>query len=156
MTGLEWIILGATILGTLTSAWGTYESGRSQAKMAEYNAAVTARNAEQERLQAEYEEKRHREQMEKRKATQRSLYYKAGVTTEGSPLLVMEETAAKAEQDALAIRYGGEVSASRWETQAAIDRMRGREYKRAGALGAGTSLLTGASAIGQQYMKFKG
>jgi len=132
--------------GTAVSAVSAIQAGRSQEKMAEYNAAVSERDALAARQKAGFDEAAHRRRTRKFLGKQRALYGKSGVTFEGSPLLVMEETAAEAELDALAIRYGGEIEAGRHLSLAELERARGKQAKRAGYLGAGTSLLTGGAA----------
>ena len=121
------------------------QAGRSQKKMADYNAAVSERDALAAEQKAEYDIAAHRRRTRKMLGKQRALYGKAGVTFEGSPLLVMEETAAEAELDALAIRYSGDIAASRHRSVADIERIRGKQARKAGYIKAGTTLLTGAA-----------
>ena len=83
---------------------------------------------------------------------QRALYGKSGVEIEGSPLLVMEDTAAQGEMDALAIRWGGDVAAARARSEANLMKMQGRTAGRLGAIQAGTTLLSGA---GQTYRDYR-
>jgi hypothetical protein len=60
---------------------------------------------------------------------------------------VLTQTAAEAEEEALAIRFGGQVARGRAKGQASLDRFEGRQRLLAGALGAGKSLLTGAARV---------
>jgi len=65
---------------------------------------------------------------------------------EGSPLLVMEDTAATGELDALTIRYGGDVAAARSRSSANLSRMQGRAAQVGSYFTAGSTLLSGASS----------
>lgn len=128
-------------------AVSSISQGNSQANMAKYNAAVSEREARQAKEAAKFEEGRNRQAAESLLSSQKAAFAKGGVTPEGSPLLVQAETAEEAEIDALALRYSGSVAEARAKSQAALDRMQGKAAKTAGYLGAGTSLLKGASKI---------
>lgn len=172
------VVLGAA--GTAMSAVGAVQSGQSQSQMARYNAEMTRqtseynaqvarqgaeaarRNAETIRQAGEAEAARQRQKGSDLLAQQRAAYGAAGVEFEGSPLLVMQETAARAEQDALAIRYNYQVKAAKEETeawkmgsmadlaewqggrQANLQDYSGGQAATAGWLGGATSLLKGA------------
>lgn len=132
------IAAGAAIAGTALSAYGLYQAGKAQEQAYEYNAAVAARRGAQE----EYE---HRLKLEKLMARQRALYAKAGVDmSSGSPLLVLSETAAEGEREALAIRTGAKEESS-------LERFYGEQARRAGAIGAGGTFLTGLGQTGTSY-----
>lgn len=133
----------AIIIGTTITAAGAIQSGRAQAKMAEYNAQVAEREGQIATTGAEFEEAQFRREGERLKATQRVRFAKAGVKPAGSPLLVMEETAAEIERNALAIRYGGSLEAARATSRAQLERFGGRQAKRAAKIKATGSLLTG-------------
>jgi len=131
--------------GSVASAVGSIAQGNQQKSMANYNAQVAEQQAAQTREAVKFEEQRLRSQNEKLRSAQKAGYAKAGVTQEGSPLLVGAETEADAELDALALRYSGSVAEARARSQAGIDRMRGKAAQTAGYIGAGASLLKGAS-----------
>jgi len=153
MSGVEafivanpWIGTAAAVAGGVASAAGSLSAGQSQSNMAKYNAAVSEREAAQAREAAKFEEARNRKASESLLSSQRAAFAKGGVTSEGSPLLVQAETAEEAEIDALALRYSGSVAEARAKSQAALDRMQGRAAKTTGYIGAGSSLLSGASS----------
>jgi hypothetical protein len=123
------------VIGTAFSAVGAIQQGQAAASTADYNARVATQNAA-------YEERIQREKAQRLMAQQSSGYLKAGVAMSGTPLDVLADTAAQAELDALAIRYGG-------ATQAAGYRAQGAAAKTAGYIGTGTTLLTGASSWGK-------
>ncbi len=174
------ISLGMGALGTGVSAIGSIESGQSQSQMARYNAEMARqtaeynaqvsrqgaeaarRNAETIRLAGETEVARQRQKGLDLLGQERATYGAAGVEFTGSPLLVMQESAARAEQDALAIRYNYQVKAAGEETkvwqmdtqagltgwqggrQAGLQEFSGSQAATAGWLGGATSLLKGA------------
>lgn len=143
------IALIVALAGTGVAVAGTIQSGRAQAKMAEYNAQVAKREAQVAEQNAAYEEAMHRKEGARLMATQRARYAKSGVTSSGSPLLVMEDTAAEIERDALAIRYGGNVAAANARSSATLSRLTGSQAKTASYYSAGSSLLTGISKAAQ-------
>ena len=140
-------------VGVVTSAYGQYEQGQAQKKWGSYSAAVAERDAETARLNAEYEAGLQRKETQKLLGRQRALYGKSGVTLEGSPLLMMAETAAEGELDALMIERGGRTQAQGYRSEAILSRMKGGAAKRAGYYGAGSTLLTGAA---RGYSAYKG
>jgi hypothetical protein len=164
---IAWLAIAAiaSVFSAGVAAYSAYSQGQAQANMAEYNALIARQNAdlalqkeELQKIQTRITEKKQREQTQRLLATQRSLYGKAGVTFEGTPLLVMSETAAEGEIDALAIRYAGSIEEaniiaeqSAYRQDARLARMRGSAAKLAGNIGAGTALLTGLS----QFAKYK-
>lgn len=134
-------------LGIGMQAFGQIQQAQAARAAAEYNAAIAERNAVMSQQQAAVEEQKQRNLSYKRLSAVRAGYGAAGVQIEGSPLDVLEESAASAELDALTIRHGGEVRATAFRQEAALERMRGRSETRAGYLGAAGTLLTGGGQI---------
>jgi len=144
--------VAAMAVGTGMEVYGQIQAGRAAEKTAEYNAALARRDADIEKQRAEFEEAQHRRRVGRFKGRQQALFAKAGVQLEGSPLLVMEETAAEAELEALAIRRGGEIKASRFMAEAGLRQYTGKQKKRTAYIRAGASLLTGA---GETYLMYR-
>lgn len=59
---------------------------------------------------------------ERHRRMQKMLFLKSGVTLEGSPLLVMEETRAKGEENAKNVREGGQARADLTRQQGSVKR----------------------------------
>lgn len=151
----------ATVIGAGISAYSAYAQGQAQSRMAAYNALIARQNAELAseqieiaRKEKEITEARQRREAERKIAAQKPLWAKAGVTMEGTPLIVEAESLTEAELDALAIRYAGTVEQSKilaqqagWKQEEMLQRMRGRSARAGGYLEAGTSLLTGLSKV---------
>ena len=143
--------LVTSIAGTAMSVYSQVEQGKSQNEWSQYNAAVAERDAVAAQQSAEYDASQKRKETEKLLGRQRALYGKAGVTLEGSPLLLMEETASEGELDALMIEREGKLKAGNYQSEAALSRMKGSSAQKAGYYGAGSSLLTGASSAMTAY-----
>lgn len=147
------------IVAAAVSATLTYESAKTQAetteKIAKFNAESAANQAISERNRAEFMANQQRQATRRLLARQRALYGTAGVEENfGSPLMVQADSAMQGELDAQIIKSGGQARASAFETQASIDRFRGqaaRGIETAGAIQAGTTLLSGAATAYRLY-----
>jgi len=135
------------IAAAVIAAAGSVYSGEQSRKAASQNADIQEQAAANAEAKAKYDEERHRKSVDKLLSAQRALYGKSGLDMSGSPLLVMEDTAAQGELDALAIRYGGSVAAAQQRSAANLSRMEGSAAQTSSYFKAGSSLLTGASKI---------
>ena len=158
-------IIGIVVSVVLAAASATlqYESAKAQAKttkkIADYNAEVAANQAISERNRAAFAADQQRAATRRVLARQRALYGTAGVEENfGSPLMVQADSAYQGELDAQIIKSGGQARASSLEAQAGLDRFRGqaaRGIETAGAIQAGTTLLSGAATGTQQYLTYR-
>lgn len=163
--------LALTALGAGMQAYGMYQQGQAREKAAEYNAAVASNNmvlaerqAEDATKRGKIEEQRHRMQVGRLKADQRSALAASGIdVASGSALDVLEDTAKLGEWDALQIRanadreaYGYRAQGMNYQAEAGLQTMKGRQASRAGMIGAGSSLLTGAGNVAGSWYKFSG
>jgi hypothetical protein len=156
MTGLElstyaMIAAGAAVASTAVSAVGAIQQGKAAQASAKFNADMMSRNAQIARQQAAAEEEKHRRLTYMRQGAARAAYGASGVSIEGSPLDILEQSAAQEELDALNIRYRGEIGAQSAEGQADLSLMRGESAMSAGYMGAGSSILLGAARAGSIY-----
>lgn len=135
------------VASSVMSAAGSIQQGNSAKAAAEYNARVAENNAITARQQAAAQEEQHRRLARRQLGQMRAAYGASGVTMEGSPLDILAQSAKDAELDALNIRYGGELKAQGLESEAVLERYRGKSAQRAGYMGAATGLLSGASKI---------
>ncbi len=142
-----------SVVASAASAYASYQSGRMQKKAAETSAALAERDAENQRAAARIKGENYAEEARRRMATMRAQYAQAGVKMEGTPLLVMMNTAREVEKDLQRIKWGGEAQANAFQGEAGLQRMMGKQAYQQGVMGAGTTLLTGASrAAGMYYM----
>lgn len=153
------IAMGGTGLGLQMK--GQYEAGKaaqiqseSEAALREYNAQLAEQEAVEAQEAAAFEERKFRKGAERLKARQRTLYAKAGITPEGTPLDVMEQTATELGIDALMIRRGGQLGARGLTAEAQLQRfagksalLRGRAARRASRLQMLTTGLMGGAQL---------
>tara|TARA_R110002153_G_scaffold99266_4_gene234794 strand:- start:125 stop:604 length:480 start_codon:yes stop_codon:yes gene_type:complete len=149
-TGLE-IAAAAALVGGATSAFGAYSGGKAAKKAADYNSAVQRNNAIMARNKAEFDANRQRSASALQRDQARVAFAKGGVELEGTPLLVLEQSAQVAELDAQSILYGGSISAAGYEAQANLSTIEGANQAQAGVFGAGSTLLTGGATTYTGY-----
>ena len=140
-------ILG--LAGAGMGAFGQYQSGRAQNDMARYNAALLEQRALATEMAMRSETELMTERARGLKASQQVAFAKSGAAiTSGTPLLVMVEQAADMERDILEQRRTRTIEAMQLRQGAAMKRYEGRMAKRAGTVGAFTTLLGGVANIG--------
>ncbi len=130
-------------VGAAVAAGAAVQQGIAASNAAKFRARVAKQQAKQEGLVAAEEAKVFKRRQSRLLATSRALRAGSGVSTEGSPLLVDEATAAEIELGRLSILSGGETRATRLEQEARLAQSRGRSAKTGGFLTAGSTLLTG-------------
>lgn len=120
-------------------------AGNAAARSANWNAAQMDAQAARTLRATNAQEEALRRQQAKELGRERAAWGQSGLAVSGSPLDAMTESARLAELDALNLRYGGIVQANDLRNQAQSTRWEGRMARRAGYIGAGTALLSGAS-----------
>ena len=143
----EWAI-PMMIAGTVASAGQQYQQGKEQRKLYKQRAGVALADAAAVAKATKFEAREKRKEGKRFKARQKALFAKSGVRIAETALLVMGETEAEFERDAAFITEGGLVKEQRLRSQAGFERKMGKSAFRAGRLGAGATLLTGAGRIG--------
>lgn len=93
-------------------------------------------------MEAEYDAQRYAEQARSFQAEQRMKYVKSGVTLEGSPLDILNETMRNADETVSAIRARGRASAF-------DERARGQQVRQAGRAALLRGVIGGTSSFGQ-------
>jgi hypothetical protein len=83
----------------------------------------------------------------RRRGRMRAGYAAAGVTLEGTPTDVLEESAYTAELDALSIRHGGERRGLGLESEAEMEKYKGKVGQRQARFSAAGSLLGAAGSF---------
>jgi hypothetical protein len=165
MTGWEIPLL---IAGTGLTAYSQYQQGKTAAEQAkqeaawmDYNAKVAEQEAEAERQATDFEFTQHTRAAKQLKARQRALIGKSGVTMEGSPLLIAEDTAAQLAIEGANIRTTGARRVGAWKARSVLDtsmasaaRASAPGYRQAGLMRAGSSILQAGAGVG--YMRSQG
>lgn len=123
------------------------QKAQAESTAARYNAETAEQNAKQAQDKAREDERQFRQQTKKQLGTMRANYGASGVTMEGSPLDVLESSAANAELDALKIRQTGEAKANAFRGEARLERFKGDYALKAGKLSAASALLSGGGQM---------
>jgi hypothetical protein len=133
--------VGATIAGTLFSAYGQMQTargmraaGKASMQAAEYNKKVRDYNARVADQEADLRERvggrevvRFRKQFDKLQARAGTAYRKSSVVaTTGTPLEVLSESASEAEEDIQTIRLTAATEAGRMRQQGVNQRLAGQ------------------------------
>lgn len=144
----------AVFAAAAVSAYGAVKSGQAQKAAAEAQSEIYRQQADRERLNAANAEEDFRRQQAGLMATRRARLAAAGVSpSEGSPLLVSEDFASETELQALRIRSGGALTATRLEQNAALTRFQGSQAQTQSYYRGGSLLLSGAGkAFGMANM----
>ena len=133
------------IASTAISTVGIVQQGIAANKQGKLQAGILAQQATSERLQAEAREDDFRRAQSRAFASRRAGLGASGVQqAAGSPLLVSEDFAGEVELQALRIRSGGEVRATRLEQQALLSRFAGKSAQTSSFFRGGSLLLSGA------------
>jgi len=131
------------MIGMGVSAAGTLYTGMQNYQAGQYNAAMAREEAKTQEVLTDIEIQKHRRDVKRLKSAQIARYGASGVTLEGSPLLVMADSAAEAELDEALIRYSGWAKARGLRSEAYLSNKKGRESLYGSTLKAGGTLLTG-------------
>ena len=155
MAVLPLIALGVGLAGTTLSSVGQIQAGRAQKAGYDYNAKVNEADAVAARASAAREEEVHREKLKRLMGTQKAVFGAAGVEMEGSPLLILMNTAAEGEREAEFIKYGGEVEATKSLNEARLNRLYGRTVAKSGIIGGASTFLTGLGQAGLTFAQMR-
>ena len=135
------------LIGSAFSAVGSIQQGNAAQAAAEYNAQLARQNSVLARQAAAEDERRHRVQSRKQLGAIRTGYGASGVTVEGSPSDILDESAIIAELDALTIRAKGAQAAGAFESSARVQTQLGKTAKKQSYFGAASSLLKGGANV---------
>ncbi len=161
--GLATIAVVAIAAGAGVQAYGQYQQGKAaeaqgkaEQQILEHNAKLKEREADAERKRARVAAEQFELEGEALLGTQQVGFAKGGVlTTEGTPALVLEETAQALNIDRMRILEEGFLAGSFRESEAEglrfqgrAAKARGKNIKRAQTLAAGGTILTGIGTAG--------
>lgn len=155
MSGAALLIASAAISAgsAIQQGAATAEQAKQQQKILEQNALLAERQAQAERDAAIDTAQKFEKEGRRLTGAQRAAFARGGVlTSEGTPLLVIEETMQELEEDRINILREGFLRGEFRESEAfgkrfqgAAARARGKAAQRGSILAAGGSILTGAS-----------
>ena len=148
---MSWVGFAMMAAGALHEASAAEEAGERSGEILDYSARVKEAEAKQTRLTTAQAQKLKRDEMRRTLASNRAATGASGVQFTGTPaehnLNVIDDYA----YDIAVTGQEGEVMARRFESEAAIFRMRARSARKAGDDAAFSAILGGASNIGSSY-----
>lgn len=138
-------------VGGLLQGSGEKEQAEAEARAAMFNARIARVNSRLSREKATDDERRLRIIGAKEIGDIRTGYASSGVTSEGSAMEVLRESAGNIELDALTIRYRGDQEAKVYELQARAEDERAGSARRMGKYGMASGLLSGGASLARGF-----
>lgn len=139
---LPYIAAGVTAVSAIQSA-------SAQASAQRYNSRVAQMNAQAALEQGKIAEDQQHREVERRLGQMRANYAASGVDVGvGSPLDVLGDSAAQAEQDRLNLRYNYQMRATGFSNQANLDEMAASNAQTSGYLNAAGGAMGAYSRTG--------
>jgi len=145
ITASSLAILGFAAAGI--TAIGEIQEAQQRAEAEEFNADVSRQQADMIKARGRLDIMRQKKTAIALRGTQEALYSKSGVVLTGSPLMVIEESAANAELDILLTEFNVFAEESRARSEAMEREMRAKAERRIGYIRAGKTLLTTAAEV---------
>lgn len=144
------------VAGTLVSAMGAIREGQAKSDAAKYNAQLTERNRVVNANQTESDLIAQRRTSTKALGGMRANYSAAGVSMEGSPLDVLEESVSQSELERQNLKYNSRLRDMGMQSDANLYRANASNALQAGYTKAASTLLLGsAEAMGAGKMNRK-
>lgn len=148
------IAAGASVAAAGVGAIGAIQSGQAAKAQGDFQSAVMLQQADRERQDAAARETDFRAQQSRALASRRAALGASGIDpSQGSPLLTDQDFAGETELQALRIRSGGDVAATRLQQSAALQRFAGQNAVTSSYFRAGSSLLGGAGSAFGYYSR---
>jgi hypothetical protein len=154
--GLGALGTGASVLGQINQQSAAGAQQNYLAQLSRQRQQLADQQAQDALQRGQVAEQKQRDLTAQRIGTQTAALAAQGTDLEGSPTDILGDTARAGEQDALTIRNNAAREAWGYETQAAGSGADAalRESYEPSYLGAGTSLLMGASSLADKWDRF--
>lgn len=146
--------LVATGVSTYMQYQGQREAARTAERVSDYNARLQENAAIQREMEAREQIRRSRLEGERFKGTQRVAIAKGGITTEGSPLEIMGQTAGELEMRALDSYRVAEAEKRHGFAQAGMTRWEGSQQAKMFRRQSTGTLLSGFANMSSQAVGF--
>lgn len=141
--------IAASLVGAGMSAYSSYQSGKSQQKIADYNAKVQEIQAQDARARGGFEANQKRREVAATLGQQQAQLAANGVeTSSGTALTLASDTAWAGEMDAKTIEVNALRAAYGYEQEAVGTRLQGKAAMRNARGSAYGSLLSGIGQTG--------
>lgn len=145
--GLETLALVGLAGGAL-GAMGSIQKGQATQEASTYNASVDNQRAAEEQDQAGAQTQDYIRKGSDTETSAVAAQGATGVTGEGSPLMVDENTVRQVALGAARTLQGGQLRANRLQDDATLQKMKGDNAVTSSYLDAGSSLLTSVGKFG--------
>lgn len=146
---LPLLAVGLMAAGAGMKAYGQYKQAKDQQAAARFNRLVSEQFAEMIEQSAKLTETQGRKQKERFLGTQRATYARSGVTSDGSPLEVMADSAGQLELDIAIRRYNSQIQKQQALSEASEFSRLEKSFKRQAILSPLTTLISSAGSFGQ-------
>ncbi len=154
-TGFEWTLANSlAVASTAMQALGSISQGNQRQQQADYQAAQSAADAQAMREQATIDADRARKAGQRQRSQAIAQLAASGVEVgSGTALKIGQTIDTGAEQDAQTTLLTGRYRSENLDRNADLLRISGSNAQTAGYVGAGSSLLAGASKVGAGWSK---
>ncbi len=140
------------IIGIVMKGVGFITQGIAAKRQGDFQAAILRQQAERSRQEAAAKEEDFRRNQSRALATRRAALGATGLEpASGSLLAVSEDFAGEVELQALRIRSGGELRATRAEQNALLQRFKGRAARASGFLRGGSLLVSAGGRVRKRF-----
>ena len=139
------------LLASFVQSIGAIQQGNATAAAASYNKRISLYNASVTEQQGKIAEDQLRKDATRRIGAMRANIGASGLSSEGSAMDLLQESAFNAEMDALNTRYNYQTKAKGFRMEGELQGMQGKAAKKAGYLSASGILLAGAGKAYEQY-----
>jgi len=148
-----WLAIASTVAGAAVQGVGSLMSAGAASASAEYNAQIYEHNANTIMAQADAEARDQIRKNNRQFSSIRAAVGANGLSLEGAPLDVIEDSALEGATDVQRIRYKGVIAATDMERKANLSRMEGKAAETAGYVGAASSLFNAGGKVGTSLMR---
>lgn len=138
----------AAVIGTGLKAYGQYKSSHDQELAARYNKMVAEQMANMIDQSSNLTEYQGRKQKDRFLGTQRALYARSGVTSQGSPLEVMADSAGQLELDIAVRKYNSQIQKYQALSEADNYSRLQKSFKQQKVLSPLTTIISSAGQFG--------
>ena len=141
--------------GAAISAYGAIQQGQQAKKAADYNAQLRTRDSRVALDQANQEAQQVRWAGQRAQGSLLAGYGASGVTGDGSPMDVLAASVSQAKLDEETVLYKGRMKSMGYESDAALNRVQGKNAVQQSQLQAASYLIGGAGQAGYAYARTK-
>lgn len=136
------------LLGAVVSGLGAMAQAKAQQEQEEYKAKLERRQAMIQREAGAFKGRKQADEVKRALGKQRAGYASSGLALEGSPAMVIEESAEEGALDVAAIRWNSNLQEQTHEYNAKVHDMNAKAAKQAAAFALLTPIIGGVAKMG--------